>query len=63
MALARQLAAPLAATYDAMATEGAFSPDAAAAGRRALRLAALALLQPHRWRRRAPRRFSRSATT
>ncbi len=42
--IARQLQKPLTATYDAMATEGPFSPDAAAAGRRALRLACLGLL-------------------
>ncbi|PKP75089.1 MAG: aminopeptidase N [Alphaproteobacteria bacterium HGW-Alphaproteobacteria-6] len=43
-AIARQLQKPLTATYEAMATPGAFSPDAASAGRRALRLACLALL-------------------
>ncbi len=43
-AIARQLQKPLVATYDAMATEPPFSPDAASAGRRALRLACLGLL-------------------
>ena len=43
-AIARQLQKPLIATYDAMATPGEFSPDAASAGKRALRLACLWLL-------------------
>ena len=43
-AIARHLQKPLTATYDAMAIEGAFSPDAASAGKRALRLGCLALL-------------------
>ena len=43
-AIARQLQKPLTETYDAMATPGAFSPDAAAAGKRALRTACLWLL-------------------
>ncbi|MDW4550404.1 aminopeptidase N [Defluviimonas sp. D31] len=43
-AIARRLETPLAGTYASMATPGAFSPDAASAGRRALRLACLGLL-------------------
>lgn len=43
-ALAQQLAPRLPALVAAMGGEGAFSPDARAAGRRALRLAALGLL-------------------
>ena len=42
--VAERLVRPLALTYDAMADTGPFSPDAAAAGRRALRVAALAFL-------------------
>jgi aminopeptidase N len=42
--LAEALAEPLLATYDAMATPGDYSPDAASAGRRALRNRCLALL-------------------
>lgn len=45
-ALARAHEDTLAGLYTAMATPGPYSPDAAAAGRRALRLAALALLTP-----------------
>ncbi len=43
-AIARRLEPALERVYAAMATPGAFSPDAASAGRRALRLACLALL-------------------
>ncbi len=43
-AIARQLQKPLTATYEALATDGPFSPDAASAGARALRLACLGLL-------------------
>jgi aminopeptidase N len=43
-ALGRAHAAGLAALHDAMASVGAFSPDAAAAGRRALRNGALAMI-------------------
>jgi aminopeptidase N len=43
-AIATRLEAVLSATFAAMANEGPFSPDAAQAGRRALRLAALSLL-------------------
>jgi aminopeptidase N len=43
-AIALRLERPLAATFEAMADLGPFSPDAAGAGRRALRVAALALL-------------------
>ncbi|MCT8328487.1 aminopeptidase N [Albidovulum sediminis] len=43
-AVAQALERPLAATFEAMADGGPFSPDAAAAGRRSLRVAALALL-------------------
>ncbi len=42
--VSRQLQKPLTEIYEAMATEGSFSPDAASAGRRALRLACLGLL-------------------
>ncbi|WP_099827263.1 aminopeptidase N [Oceaniglobus indicus] len=44
LTLAEHLSEPLAITYDAMAVPGPYSPDAHAAGRRALRLAALGLL-------------------
>ncbi len=44
-AIARQLQKPLTETYDAMATPGVFSPDAAPAGKRALRTACLWLLK------------------
>ncbi|MCB2111333.1 MAG: DUF3458 domain-containing protein, partial [Rhodobacteraceae bacterium] len=40
--IAEGLARPLSATYEAMLTKGPFAPDSASAGRRALRLAALA---------------------
>ncbi|MCV2863656.1 aminopeptidase N [Albidovulum sediminicola] len=43
-AIATRFEGPLAQTYEALADAGPFSPDAAAAGRRALRVAALALL-------------------
>ena len=43
-AIAARLEAPLAATFDAMQGKGTFTPDAASAGRRALRLACLSLL-------------------
>ena len=43
-AIARRLQKPLVATYEAMTDSGAFSPDAASAGRRALKLACLGLL-------------------
>ncbi len=43
-AVAARLERPLAESFEAMADAGPFSPDAAAAGRRALRVAALALL-------------------
>lgn len=43
-AIARKLQKPLTATYEAMAGKGEFSPGAADAGRRALRLACLNLL-------------------
>ncbi|MGB5068825.1 MAG: aminopeptidase N, partial [Albidovulum sp.] len=43
-AIARKLQKPLVATYEAMTDTGAFSPDAASAGRRALKLACLSLL-------------------
>ncbi|SPH18591.1 Aminopeptidase N [Defluviimonas aquaemixtae] len=43
-AIARSLQKPLVATYDAMATPGEFAPDATSAGKRALRLACLWLL-------------------
>jgi aminopeptidase N len=43
-AIARKLQKPLTATYEAMADKGEFSPAAADAGRRALRLACLNLL-------------------
>ncbi|MCC5983771.1 MAG: aminopeptidase N [Rhodobacteraceae bacterium] len=43
-AMAETLAQPLAAVFDAMDTPGPYSPEAAAAGRRALRLRALSLL-------------------
>ncbi len=42
--IAQRLEKPLAATFTAMDGKGAFSPDAASAGRRALRLACLAYL-------------------
>ncbi|MCV2869736.1 aminopeptidase N [Defluviimonas sp. WL0002] len=42
--VAERLVRPLALTYDAMADRGPFSPDATAAGRRSLRVAALGLL-------------------
>ncbi|MCB2129693.1 MAG: aminopeptidase N [Rhodobacteraceae bacterium] len=44
IAIARTLQKPLVSTFDAMAGTGGFSPDAADAGRRALRLACLDLL-------------------
>ncbi|MCB2135971.1 MAG: DUF3458 domain-containing protein, partial [Rhodobacteraceae bacterium] len=43
-AIARKLQKPLTQTYEAMASDGPFSPDAASAGQRALRLACLSLL-------------------
>jgi aminopeptidase N len=43
-AIAARLEVPLAATFDAMQSTGAFTPDAASAGRRALRLACLSYL-------------------
>ena len=43
-AIAARLEKPLAASYAALEGKGAFSPDAASAGRRALRLACLAYL-------------------
>ncbi len=43
-AIAKKLHADLASIYDEMETPGPFSPDAASAGKRALRLAALAFL-------------------
>ncbi|MDI3336259.1 aminopeptidase N [Defluviimonas aestuarii] len=42
--IARQLQKQLTQTYDGMSTDAPFSPDAASAGRRALRLACLGLL-------------------
>ncbi|MFO1175685.1 MAG: aminopeptidase N [Paracoccaceae bacterium] len=43
-AIAERLESPLAATFAQLAGQGAFSPDAGSAGRRALRLACLAYL-------------------
>jgi aminopeptidase N len=43
-AIGARLEVPLAATYDAMQSKASFTPDAASAGRRALRLACLSFL-------------------
>ena len=55
--MAQALAEPLAQTFAAMDTPGPYSPDARDAGRRALRLAALALLSRLDDGRRAARMF------
>jgi aminopeptidase N len=59
-AIARKLQKPLVATYDAMTDTGAFSPDADSAGRRALKLACLSLLNHIDNATRAASLFSRA---
>jgi aminopeptidase N len=57
-AIAHQLERPLSRTVDSLASQGSYSPDAASAGRRALRLACLALLTRLDGGERAARMFA-----